>query len=116
MAPIHHPDSSLDRPGALIAALPAVLGFVPVSSVVLVTAAGGEMGAVLRADLSDAPEKLCQLAGLASASGAEIAIAVIVDDKGAGCPMCADEHRQLMDALTDELADHGVELIAAHVV
>ncbi|PRC62336.1 DUF4192 domain-containing protein, partial [Mycobacterium sp. ITM-2017-0098] len=42
--------------------------------------------------------------------------AVIVDDKGAGCPMCADEHRQLMDALTDELADHGVELIAAHVV
>lgn len=116
MASTHHPDSSLDCPGALIAALPAVLGFVPVDSLVLVTAADGEMGAVLRADLPDAPERLCQLAELASTSGAEIAIAVIVDAKGADCPMCTEEHRRLMYTLTDELADHGVELIAAHIV
>lgn len=116
MASTHHPDSSLDCPGALIAALPAVLGFVPVDSLVLVTAADGEMGAVLRADLPDAPARLRQLAELASFSGAEIAIAVIVDATGAGCPMCAEEHRRLIHTLTDELTDHGVELVAAHIV
>ena len=51
MPTTHRPDSPLDRPGVLIAALPAVLGFVPEKSLVLVTAAHGEMGAVLRADL-----------------------------------------------------------------
>ncbi len=116
MASTHHPESSLDCPGALIAAIPAVLGFVPVNSLVLITAADGEMGAVLRADLPDAPERLSQLADLASTSGAEIVIAVIVDGKGADCPMCVDEHRRLTDSLTGELADRGVELIAAHVV
>lgn len=114
--PRYHPRSSLDRPGALIAAIPAVLGFVPVQSLVLLTVADGEMGAVLRADLADAAERLTQFAELASASGAEVGIAVIVDDKGAGCAMCADEHRALADALTDELAERGVELVAAHVV
>lgn len=116
MASTHHPESSLTCPGALIAALPAVLGFVPVTSLVLVTAADGELGAVLRADLPDAPAQVDQLADLAAASGAEIGIAVIVDDKGAGCPMCADEHRRLAQLLTTELADHGIELVAAHVV
>jgi hypothetical protein len=116
MASTHHPEPSLECPGKLIAAIPAVLGFVPVQSLVLLTVADGEMGAVLRSDLPDAPERLTQFAELASSSGAEGAIAVIVDDKGAGCAMCADEHRALAKSLTDELAHHGVELIAAHVV
>lgn len=116
MASTHHPESSLDRPGALIAALPAVLGFVPAQSLVLVTVADGETGAVLRSDLSDAGETLSQLADLASHSGAESVLAVIVDDKGAGCPMCADEHRWLADSLAAELADRGIELIATNVV
>src|SRR6202022_2171190 len=46
------PDFMLNRPGALIAALPAVLGFVPEKSLVLVTMDRGEMGAVMRVDLS----------------------------------------------------------------
>ncbi|MDA2891323.1 DUF4192 domain-containing protein [Mycolicibacterium sp. BiH015] len=113
----NHPESSVDCPGALIAALPAVLGFVPRSSVVLVTAAHGEMGAVLRGNLSDATaERLRELAQLASASGAEIAIAVLVDHEGADCPACFDEHRRLVRTLGSELADRGVELVAAHVV
>lgn len=113
----NHPDFSADCPGALIAALPAVLGFVPAKSVVLVTAARGEMGAVLRGDLYDAtPQRLGELAELASASGAEIVIAVIVDDEGADCPACFDDHRWLVRTLAGELADHDVELIAAHVV
>ena len=111
-----HDRSSLDCPGALIAAVPAVLGFVPVRSLVVVTAADGEIGAVLRSDLHEAPERVAELAMLASASGAEFVIAVIVDDKGADCPMCADEHRALTHALGAELAARDVELLAAHVV
>ena len=38
------PDFHLNRPGVLIAALPAVLGFVPEKSLVLVTVDRGEMG------------------------------------------------------------------------
>lgn len=117
MTSTHRPEFALDCPGTLIAALPAVLGFVPVNSLVLVTAADGELGAVLRADLFDeSPGRLSQLADLTARSGAEVAMAVIVDDKGAGCSMCADEHRRLARALTAELDEHGVELIAAHVV
>ncbi len=113
----NHPETSVDRPGALIAALPAVLGFVPEQSVVLVTATRGEIGAVLRSNLADAsPERLCELAELAAVSGAEIVIAVIVDDEGADCPACFDEHRWLVRTLSLELAEHGVDLVAAHVV
>ncbi len=117
MASTHRPESPLDRPGALIAALPAVLGFVPEKSLVVVTAADDEMGAILRADLSRPPDEYVpQLAELAASSGADVAIAVVVDDEGAGCPMCVDEHRELVRLLGGELAECGVELIAAHVV
>ena len=54
------PDFHLNRPGVLIAALPAVLGFVPEKSLVLVTVDRGEMGCVMRVDLSD---ELVRLAG-----------------------------------------------------
>jgi len=100
-----------------MAALPAVLGFVPEKSLVLVTAAHGEMGAVMRADLDDElGDSLSHLAELAAASRAEIAIAVIVDREGASCRMCADEYRDLARDLAVELARWDVELSAAHVV
>ena len=84
MPTTHRPDSPLDRPGELIAALPAVLGFVPEKSLVLVTAAHGEMGAVMRADLCAEVDgdSLGHFAELAAASRAEVAIAVIVEDGG----------------------------------
>ncbi|MGB3352781.1 MAG: DUF4192 domain-containing protein [Mycobacterium sp.] len=118
MPTTHRPDSPLDRPGELIAALPAVLGFVPEKSLVLVTAAHGEMGAVMRADLCAEVDgdSLGHFAGLAAASGAEVAIAVIVDGEGAACRMCADEYRDLAHDLAVELARWDVELLAAHVV
>ena len=47
----HRPDFELNRPGTLIAALPAVLGFVPEKSLVLVSVDRGELGAVMRVDL-----------------------------------------------------------------
>ncbi|MGD9620370.1 MAG: DUF4192 domain-containing protein [Mycolicibacterium sp.] len=118
MSTTHRPDSPLDRPGVLIAALPAVLGFVPEKSLVLVTAADREMGPVLRADLSrdEFGDSVSHLAELAAASRAAVAIAVIVDAEGADCQMCADEYRELSQHLAVELARWDIELFAAHVV
>lgn len=113
----HRPDFELNRPGALIAALPAVLGFVPEKSLVLVSIGNGEMGSVLRVDLSRVlADQAGQLAQVAAAAEPEAAIAVIVDADGAHCPMCNEEYRRLCDALTEALSQHAVEMWAAHVV
>lgn len=115
--PTHHPEFRFTRPGALIAALPAVLGFVPEKSLVLVSLAEGRMGAVMRADLAaDLIDNLDRLAELAATSGAEAVVAVIVDDDGALCPMCGADHRELGEALNAALAERGVSLYGAHVV
>jgi hypothetical protein len=110
-------DFELNRPGAVIAALPAVLGFVPEKSLVLLSIDDGELGAVMRIDLSETvADQVGHLAEVAGAAGPEAAIAVIVDADGAGCPMCNDQYRDLCVALTDELIRHDIELWAAHVV
>jgi hypothetical protein len=113
----HRTDFELNRPGALIAALPAVLGFVPEKSLVLVSVDSGEMGSVMRVDLSrELAERVGHLAQVAAAANPEAAIAVIVDADGARCPMCNEEYRQLCTALTDELSRRNIVLWAAHVV
>ncbi|MCV7092223.1 DUF4192 domain-containing protein, partial [Mycobacterium interjectum] len=113
----HQPDFELNRPGALIAALPAVLGFVPENSLVLVSLDGGEMGSVLRVDLSEeVTDRVGHLAAIAAAAEPEAVIAVIVDADGAHCPGCNEEHRQLCAVLADALAQHDIQLWAAHVV
>jgi hypothetical protein len=110
-------DFQLNRPGAVIAALPAVLGFVPEKSLVLITIDDGELGSVMRVDLSEAlPDRIGPLAEVASAAGPEAAIAVIVDADGAGCPMCNEEYRGLCATLTNELAQRDIVVWAAHVV
>ena len=112
-----HPEFRFDRPGALIAALPAVLGFVPEKSLVLVSLEEGRMGAVMRADLAaDLIDNIDRLAEIAATSGADTVVAVIVDADGALCPMCNTDHRELCDALTEALAERGVGLYAAHAV
>jgi Domain of unknown function (DUF4192) len=111
------PDFELNRPGAVIAALPAVLGFVPEKSLVLISIDEGELGSVMRVDLSEAlAERIGPLAEVASAAGPEAAIAVIVDADGAGCAMCNEEYRDLCLTLTDELSQRDIALWAAHVV
>jgi Domain of unknown function (DUF4192) len=113
----HEPDFALNRPGALIAALPAVLGFVPENSLVLVSLEGGALGSVMRADLSgELANRVEQLAELTAAAEPEAAIAVIVDSEGAHCPVCNEEYRQLCSALTSALAQRDIVLWAAHVV
>ncbi|MCT7659530.1 DUF4192 domain-containing protein [Mycobacterium deserti] len=110
-------DFHLNRPGVLIAALPAVLGFVPENSLVLVTVDRGEMGCVMRVDLSDAlADEVGHLAEVAAAAGPDAAIAVVIDEDGFTCRMCKEQHRLLAATLADALAEHGIELLAVHVV
>lgn len=113
----HRPDFELRRPGALIAALPAVLGFVPENSLIVVSLEGGELGAVMRADLSEElVNRVGHLAEVAAAAGPDAAIAVIVDADGAHCQSCNEEYRQLCALLSESLSQHDIELWAAHVV
>ncbi|MHA7650523.1 DUF4192 domain-containing protein [Mycobacterium sp. ML4] len=113
----HEPAFDLKRPGTLIAALPAILGFVPEKSLVLVTLEDGGLGSVLRADLSDQlADRVTELAELAAAADPDAAIVVIVDEEGARCPGCNEGYRQLCDAITEALHRFGVEHYAAHVV
>lgn len=117
MTTFRAPDFHLNDPGTLIASLPAVLGFVPEKSLVLVTIERGELGCVMRVDLSaQMLEVVDHMAEVASANGPDAAIAVIVDDDGASCRMCSDEHRQLADTLDLVLEERGIELLAVHVV
>ena len=110
-------DFELNRPGAVIAALPSVLGFVPEKSLVLVSIGGGEVGAVMRVDLSEAlADRIGHLAEVASAAEPDAAIAVIVDADGAGCPLCNEEYRELCAMLGEELSRRDIVLWAAHVV
>ncbi|MGV0742334.1 DUF4192 domain-containing protein [Mycolicibacterium sp. XJ870] len=113
----HIPDYPVGHPGSLIAALPAVLGFVPEESLVLVTFDAGHLGCVMRVDLSLAMvEGVDHLAEVAAAAAPHSAVAVIVDENGADCLQCQDDYADLAAAVADALAAHGIELSAAHVV
>jgi hypothetical protein len=110
-------DFQLNRPGALIAALPAVLGFVPEKSLVLVTVDRGELGCVMRVDLSPGlAGSVGHLAEVAAAARPDAAIAVVVDAEGAGCRLCNDEYQDLHRALAEGLAENAIELLDFHVV
>ncbi|ULE32929.1 DUF4192 domain-containing protein [Mycobacterium sp. IDR2000157661] len=117
MATSHTPDFQLNRPGVLIAALPAVLGFVPENSLVLVTVEGGSLGCVMRVDLSDElADTVGQMADVAAAGRPDAAIVVVVDEAGAGCRLCNEEYRELVATFAGMLAERGIRLLAAHVV
>jgi hypothetical protein len=117
MTTFRNADFHINAPGTLIAALPAVLGFVPENSLVLVTLDGGEMGCVMRIDLvDDVFGAVGHMAEVASTAGLDAAIAVIVDEDAATCPMCKDEHRLLADDLGDALSERAIDLLGVYVV
>ncbi|GAS95392.1 uncharacterized protein RMCC_2358 [Mycolicibacterium canariasense] len=107
----------LDSPAALIAALPAVLGFVPERSLVLVTVDRGDIGPVLRVDLSAAlVAGTAHLAEVVAASSPDAAIAVVVDEDGTDCDACGIDHLDLADRLAESLDDHAILLLAVLLV
>jgi hypothetical protein len=78
---------------------------------------GGELGSVLRVDLSEELlDGVGHLAEVAAAAAPEAAIAVIVDADGAHCPRCNEDYRQLCTALAEALAQNDIELLTVHVV
>jgi hypothetical protein len=114
---MHRADFQLNRPGALIAALPAVLGFVPENSLVLVSLDGGELGSVMRIDLGDGLlDRIDHLVEVAAAAEPDAAIAVVVDADGVRCSVCDEEHQELCEMLREALALNDIVLLAAHVV
>lgn len=107
----------ISRPASLIAAVPAVLGFVPEHSLALVTVDAAELGAVLRVDLSpDLVANTEHLAEVVGSAAPDDAIAMIIDEFGADCQACGTDHEALADALSRSLAAEGVELLAVLVV
>ena len=119
-SPEHEYD--LGRPASLIAALPAVLGFVPERSLTVVTLDGGALGCVLRVDLAAAlTGDTGQLAELAAAGGHDGAVAVIVDDDSYDVDDDSYDDGHIDNAtLADDLAwslrDRGIELHAVLAV
>jgi hypothetical protein len=117
MTPFRASDHHLNKPGTLIAALPAVLGFVPENSLALVTFEDGQVACVMRIDLSEARLNLLDhMADVAAAGAPDAVLAVIVDDAGVTCRMCLEEHRQLIATVTARLDIRGIELLGAYVV
>ena len=106
-----------DNPGAVLGALPAVLGFVPEKSLIVVSLEQNRLGAVLRLDLSENPiDNVGQLAAVTASAGADNTILVVVDNDEALCPMCNEDHRRLGEALAAALAKHEIGMAALYVV
>lgn len=110
-------DKWLDHPGKLIAALPALLGFVPESSLVLVTVRHGRPYCAMRADLADDPFGTVEhMADVAAGSRPQHAVLVIVDEEGAPCRLCNDDYRAISDRMRNALEGHGIVAWSALVV
>jgi hypothetical protein len=71
----------------------------------------------MRVDLSDdVRDGLDHLAEVAAGARPDSAIAVVIDDEGAGCRLCNEEYREVVAILANRLGERGIELLAAHVV
>lgn len=109
------PDFRLNRPSALIAALPAMLGFIPEDSLVVVTLADGLVEAILRRDLDDLDDPdnaaLEILAEVLSPGPADAVIAVVIS-----ADLDERESGDIIRRLARHLEYQGISLIAGHTV
>lgn len=110
----------LGEPGALLASLPALLGFHPERSLILLCLEGelaGTVGLVARVDLPDRGDRaggdavVEQLSVLCARRGVPAAVAVVVDDADG-----PDSHRRLVRALQVACEEVGTDLISSHHV
>jgi hypothetical protein len=72
----------------------------------------------MRVDLGEAAQSgaVDRLAKLAVRNGADEAIAVIVSDEAASCPICGEQFCGMSRDLAEALARHGVRLRSGFVV
>lgn len=114
----------LTDPSSLIAAIPALLGFVPTRSLVVFCLEGdaaSRVGLVARIDLPDphdfdhAADALVaeQLSVLCARRSTHAVMVVVVEDRDAGSALT---HRRLLAALRDACEAVGTELVDAHLV
>lgn len=118
--PDHGPVRICD-PGDLIAAIPALLGFWPSRSLVLICLAGGDgpsmVRAVMRHDLPDLAvgpadrEAIERMSLVCAREDIDSVIAVVVDEAPA-----PGMHNAVVDELDLHLTGYGVDLLGAHVV
>lgn len=108
----------IGNPADLIAAIPALLGFRPHRSLVLICLAGEPTAirAVIRRDLPDRVFTVADRIGLEDVatacerSGADAAVAVVVDDRAG---ILGDASVEVLDGC---LAEIGVDLLGAHAI
>lgn len=107
---------SITDPADLIVAVPALLGFHPQRSLVLICLGGRSstsVGAVMRHDLvSDAGMGAVveQFGIICANERATAAMALVVDDRGGE----DESYDTLLDVLAQRLGDSGAELVGAH--
>lgn len=105
----------LSDPGDLVRNVSAILGFAPVESLVLILVGRGELQAVLRVDLGEAPGMgtAVQLADLVAGQNVDGAIAVVVSEKAASSSAYGKRLLALIGHVTDELDRRGSQLFGA---
>lgn len=117
----------LSDPGELVAALPALLGFPPLRSLVLICLEGprgSTLGLVARLDLPPAEDLATvdavveQVAQLCARRATGAAVLVVVEDRcrRGGAPGPGRPHRALVRALRTGMEEVGTELAGAHHV
>lgn len=111
-------DTKLSNPGAVISALPALLGFTPQRSLVVIPLAQKEIICAMRVDLPPTVEQLpfTTLAAHAARAGADSVIVVVVDENGAHCQMCADDYEKIVQSLGVALVEYQIPIHGAYVV
>ncbi|TQF66497.1 DUF4192 domain-containing protein [Rhodococcus spelaei] len=119
--PDAHGPVRISDPGDLIAAIPALLGFWPRRSLVVVCLGGGDpslVRAVMRHDLPsggvgsadrDALDRIVHVCGREEVDSV---VAVVVDERANR----RGTHNALVDELGAGLAEHGIPMIGAHVL
>ncbi|MFC9517368.1 DUF4192 domain-containing protein [Nocardiaceae bacterium NPDC056970] len=123
----HDPRTShavrISDPGDLISAVPALLGFHPHRSLVVICLAGAAVGAVMRHDLRLGEPAVMrtvleQFTAVAVREGADQTLVVVVDDRLSDRLELRDlaPYGEIASAFAELLGPRGIELAATHLV
>ncbi|MFM1725709.1 DUF4192 domain-containing protein [Rhodococcus sp. PAM 2766] len=113
----------ISDPGDLVSAVPALLGFHPHRSLVVICLTGTSVGAVMRHDLRPGETAVMrivleQFTAVAVREGADRILVVMVDDRLPDRPSPCDlaPYREIVTVFDELLGAHGIEIAATHLV